>query len=295
MSLGIDMVPMKTCSFNCIFCQLGCAPKTIVVRDEYVPLGEIADEFRDWLAHSASASYITLGGSGEPTLHSGIGKLIDLIHGLSSIKVAVLTNGSLLTDEDVRLSLCKADLVKVSFSAFDDESLRKINSPDVGIEFNSYYNGILDFRRSFKGEMWLEVFIVQGVNDKQSEVSKIAKMAIKIGADRIQLNTVVRPPANEGVKPVSHEQMLELVKLFGSTAEIIADQQVMTGLGKRGIDESEIVAMAKRHPIRALDVCALYGCTEDEASGKLVALVEQGVLSRHLASGTCYYKVMDQK
>ena len=225
-SLGIDILPPNTCSFDCLFCQAGVTCSHVDDRSAYTDVQAVLSEFEQWVKEGGSADYVTFSGTGEPTLHSGIGDLIKGVKALGAPKVAVLTNGSLLHMPEVREALSHADLVKVSLGAWDDESLARLNRPCKDISFERHYGGMVEFRRQFTGEIWLEVMIVAGVNDSDEAIQKLAPLASDISPDRIDLNTVVREPSHAGVSPVSRERLEELADRFDPKAEVIGDAKV---------------------------------------------------------------------
>ncbi|MDK2863513.1 MAG: hypothetical protein PWQ46_1223, partial [Methanomicrobiaceae archaeon] len=170
-SLGIDLVPHKTCSFNCIYCECGQTTDLTCERREYVPTNRVIAELDDFLATAPDLDYVTFAGSGEPTLHSGIGEIISFIKDrYPRYRVAVLTNSALFTDPDVRAALMRADLVVPSLDAVSEEVFVKINRPSPGITAGQVLEGLLDFAREYTGEVWLEIFIVPGVNDTDKEL-----------------------------------------------------------------------------------------------------------------------------
>ena len=185
-SLGLDLVPFKTCSFDCIFCQLGRTTRKTSAREEYVPADEIIAELDAWLRSGDTADYITLAGSGEPTLNREFGKVIEFARSATRIPVALLTNGSLLTDPEVRMQAAQANVVKVSLSAWNQVSLEHVNRPAAGIDLKRLVEGQRLFRRQFQGELWLEVFLVWGTNATPKDVAEIARLAKAIGPDKVQ-------------------------------------------------------------------------------------------------------------
>ncbi|MBC8157964.1 MAG: radical SAM protein, partial [Alphaproteobacteria bacterium] len=220
-SLGIDLVPSKACSYDCIYCQLGQTTNKTVERREYVPMTDILMELEERLAVGADADYITLSGSGEPTLHSDIGDIIRTIRTMTDIPVAVLTNASLLGDADVRRDLAAADLVIPSLDAGDEEAFARVNQPHGSISYGAMIEGLSTFAREYKGQIWLEVLLLDGITATAQETGKIARQVKKIRTDRIQIGTVSRPPASDAALPPSAVLLEELAKLFEPTAEII--------------------------------------------------------------------------
>ena len=220
-SLGVNLVPCKTCSFDCIFCQAGNTTNLTLERREYVPILDVIAELDLWLKNCGTADYITLSGLGEPTLHSRFGDILEAVHEKCSIKAALLTNSSLLYIPEVRRAAAKADMVKVSLSAWDQPSFEDINRPHPQLTFQRVLDGIREFRAEFTGELWLEVFVLFRVNANESAMEKIARLVSTIHPNRIHLNTVARPPAEHYAIPVSEASLEKFAYLFKPAAEII--------------------------------------------------------------------------
>lgn len=220
-SLGIDLVPLKTCSFDCLFCQAGLTSSRTLERREYAPVLEVIAEIDAWLSSGGTADYITLSGSGEPTLHSRFGDVLDAVRERCSIETALLTNSSLLYLPEVRSAACKADLVKVSLSAWNQGSFEDINRPHPDLEFKNIVEGLRSLRGEFSGKLWMEVFVLAGMNDRAESVQKIAALADNICPDRIHLNTVARPPAEETAVRVPANVLERFASLFNPRAEVI--------------------------------------------------------------------------
>ena len=207
-SLGVDLVPFKTCTYDCIYCQLGRTTNKTVERREWVPLDDVLAELKDKLA--TSPDYITLSGSGEPTLHSRIGEVIEQIRSLTDVPVAVLTNGSLLWQEDVRRQLVTADLVVPSLDAGNRTVFQVVNRPHPDISFEKLLEGLAAFRNEYGGMYWLEVFVLAGYTAIPAEAQKLAECVRRIAPDRVQLNTVTRPPAEDYAMAVDRQRLEEL-------------------------------------------------------------------------------------
>ena len=270
-SLGVDLTPYKTCNFDCIFCQLGRTTVKTMDRREYVPVEEVIEELGDWIKSSGEADYITLAGSGEPTLHSRFGEVIEFARKASDIPVALLTNGTLLGNAEVRTAASKATVAKVSLSAGNPDSFKYINRPHPDLSFDQVVDGMKTFREEFTGELWLEVFMLRGVNSTQKEVSRIAELAQSIRPDRIQLNTAVRPPAEGFVHPMPKEKLEQLVDYFKPTAEVIAEFSSDFSPSTQANEET-ILAMLQRRPCTAKEISTVLGLHPNEVSkyiGKL--------------------------
>jgi wyosine [tRNA(Phe)-imidazoG37] synthetase (radical SAM superfamily) len=158
-------------------------------RWAYVPIAEVLDELGAWLAEGGWADYITISGSGEPTLHSGLDELVRGIRTITNIKVAIITNGTLLQDAQVRRACCLADVVMPSLDAGDAETFRLVNRPHSKLDFDSFVRGLIDFRDQYRGQYWLEVFLVEGLNTSPEQLGKIRAILERIRPDKIQVNT----------------------------------------------------------------------------------------------------------
>lgn len=271
-SLGIDLVPLKTCSFNCLFCQLGPNSETTLIRDEYVPLDRVLQEIDLWLEKDGQADILTLSGSGEPTLHSRFGQVLEYIKKKTTLPTLLLTNGSTLSLSEVRPGASKADLVKTSLSAWDQKSLLQINRPHPDLKFQDLLQGQIDFRVQYKGRLFLEVMVIQGFNDREDQISKIATLAKKIQPDKIQLNTVVRPPADKSALLVPQEKLELLTDLFEPKAEIIAEWRAAP-TSQAEVDEQTILSMLQRRPCTAEDIAQVHGLHLNEVSKYLGRLL----------------------
>lgn len=221
-SLGIDLLGGRRCSFDCVFCEVGRTDVLTRERREYVPTAAVIAELRDWLAGGGEADTITLAGSGEPTLHTGFGDVIDAVHAACRIPVALLTNSTLLGDAAVRAAASRADIVKVSLGVWDDASLAALNRPVADLTFAKLWDGLQAFREMFTGRLWLEVLLVRGINDAPEQVARIAAHAAALRPEKVQLNTVVRPPSFENAAAVDDAQLARLAGLFSPRAEVIA-------------------------------------------------------------------------
>lgn len=290
-SLGIDLTPFKTCSFDCIFCQLGRTTDKTISRREYVPTDAVIAELDAWLAAGNTADYLTLSGSGEPTLNSEFGWVIRFLRNRTSIPVALLTNGSLLSDPQVREAAAEANVVKVSLSAWDDTSLQHVNRPHRSIKFDTLYDGIHQFRKTFNGELWVEVFLLWGTNTALSDVLKIAERVQALKPTRVQLNTAVRPPCEDYAYAVPRHRMEDLARLFNPEAEIMAEYSSQTSSGIQST-EVDMLGMLERRPCTLDQICRVTGLHPNEASKYLGKLTRTGQVQEHHKQGDVYFSGM---
>lgn len=293
-SLGIDLVPFKTCSYDCIYCQLGRTTNKTLDRKEYVAVEEVLAELERKLAEEHIPDYISLAGSGEPTLNSGIGDLISKIKCLTDIPVAVLTNGSLLWMSEVQDALMAADLVLPSLDAGDEPLFRYVNRPHEDISFERMADGLAAFTKRFTGEVWLEVLLLAGITGMPSEAKKIATYAGRIGASRIQLNTASRPPAEDFAFPLSTDQMLALKGVFRGRVDIISENERedphVSSFAQTG--DVDILALLGRRPCTSADVASGLGIHVTEALKHLGALIKAGKATTVSANGRTFYTVV---
>jgi wyosine [tRNA(Phe)-imidazoG37] synthetase (radical SAM superfamily) len=284
-SLGIDVTPFKTCSFNCVFCQCGCTTKLLSERGEFVPFEDVCLELDHWLKHDGKADCITFAGSGEPTLYSRLGDVINFLKSRTSIPVIVLSNGTLLHRIKVRDELLKADVVKVSLSAWDDASFKTINRPCPGLSFEQLLAGEREFRAEFSGKLWVEVFLLEGINAEEKQVRKIAAAAAAIRPDRIHLNTAVRPAAEAGTQPVSKEKLDSFRRLFTPPAEVIAtfsSETASTG----PVCLEKLLNLLRRHPATAAQLAQSFDAKPEE----IAPLLTSPHLQTETRGGETYYK-----
>ncbi len=282
-SLGLDITPYKTCTFDCVYCQLGRTTNRTVQRKEYVPKDLVLSELRGFLDEiEGDIDYITFAGSGEPTLHSRIGEMIDAIKAMTDIPVAVITNGSLLFREDVRSDLLNADLVLPSLDAATEPAFRAVNQPHESLEIKRVIQGIEMFRKEFNGKFWLEIMIVKGMNDGIYEIKALLDAVSRIDPDRVQLNTVVRPSA-EDVEAAGRDEMMRIRERFGENAEIIADVRI----GVR----ADILPLLQRRPLTMDEISDALQVHRNEAAKYLRELVERGEVASVVHGGKRHFAV----
>jgi wyosine [tRNA(Phe)-imidazoG37] synthetase (radical SAM superfamily) len=295
LSLGVDLVPFKTCTYDCIYCQLGRTAQKTANRHEYVPMADVLAELEQKLADGPVPDYVTLAGSGEPTLYEPIGQLIGEIKKLTYLPIAVLTNGSLLWQPEVQDALMEADLVLPSLDAGDEFLFQYINRPHREVTFDRMVNGIVEFTRRFHQPVWLEVLILAGVTGMQSEVKKIAALVSRIQPQRVQLNTVSRPPSEEFACPVSCNQMKEFADLFDGEAEEMSEDDKSRSPILLVATDADILGLLSRRPCTIQGVSAGLGLHVGETARRLQALVEEGLVTTVRNNKTNFYETVRTK
>ncbi len=291
-SLGIDLVPHKICTYDCIYCQIGNTTEKTLTRKEYVRVKEILEEVRRFLKEETSSiDHLSLSGSGEPTLHSQIRLIIEGIKAITSIPIAVITNGSLLYEEEVRQDLLRADIVLPSLDAVTSEVFTKINRPRPGLSIEKVIEGMVEFRKIYKGQIWLEILFCKGVNDGKKELLEMKKVVDRIQPDRIHLNTVVRPPSERWVLPLDEAEMEKIKDFFGEEAEIISEfDRHPSSIPERDIRE-EILKILKRRPLSISDLSKGMGISQNELDQYIEPLTQEGKIQTRIFGDSIYYEI----
>jgi len=288
-SLGVDLIPFKICSYDCIYCQLGRTTSKTIQRKEWVPIDIVMEQLKEKL--DSKPDYITLSGSGEPTLFSRIEDIISRIKDLTDIPVAVLTNGSLLWLPEVRDALKSADLVVPSLDASSDISFQYVNRPHIDIAFDRMLQGLIDFRSEYEGQYWLEVFLLGGVTSTEQEIQKLAQCIGRISPDRVQVNTVTRPPAESFALPVSMDHLEILSAQLAEKAEIIADYQHVHAQKSFTAAREDVLDLLRRRPCSIEDIAEGLGLHRNEVVKYVEDLSRQGQIYSETQDDRLYYTV----
>ena len=293
-SLGIDVIPHKTCSYNCIYCQLGSEENTITDLTNYYSVDEIIYELKEALLNNKNIDYITFTGSGEPTLYKDLKKLIYEIKQITDIPVCIITNGSLLYKQEMRSNLLLADLIIPSLDAGNEETFKLIDNPNKEIDFDKMVEGLIEFKKVFKGEYWLEIFLLKDINDNEDELDDIIKIVKKIKPDRIQLITATRRVANEKAKALSDEELKKIKKYFNSKCDIEIDIPNISENHKgntRILTEEDIVNFLIRQPDTAYIIAKSFNENERKVKELLDLLIKKNKVREEIVNGVVSYAV----
>jgi len=282
-SLGVDLIPHKTCSLDCIYCELGPTIKKTIERRTFVPPVEVLKEIERFLDSEPSPDYITLSGSGEPTLYRDLSGIIGRIKRITSIPIALITNSTLLTDRVVREEVSGVDFLLPSLDAVTEEMFERVNRPYEILRIDEIIGGLKVFRQEFSGEIWLEVVLVDGVNDRPEELERLKSVANAVNPDKIQLNTVVRPGTESDARPISRQRMEGIRDLFGSKTEVIAETSKSPPSAELESLEEKIIAIAARRPVTTDEIAVTLGLREIVVKKTLTLLLKQDriTLRRH--------------
>ncbi len=297
MSLGVDLVPHKVCSFDCVYCECGRTTKHTTGRMNYIPTEKVKQELSAFFKENPDPDYITFSGAGEPTLNAGLGEIIDHIRKIKpDLPVAVLTNASLFADPQVRKELLHASLVLPSLDAATEEAFREINRPVDGLNIRQIIDGLIRFRDEFRGDIWLEVFILPGMNNDERNLQALKEALGQIRPDRIQLNTLDRPGTVTGLEAAAAEELQRIKAFLGfPQTEIIATAASrQSGKAYRNDIEDAIIETIVRRPCTLQDLSSILGLHENEINKYLSALeAKRQVESTVLERGT-FYRVPKQ-
>ena len=287
-SLGVDLVPFKTCTYDCIYCQLGRTTNKTMQRKEWVPIDSVIEQLKDKLDYKPD--YITLSGSGEPILFSRLEELISKIKGITNIPVAVLTNGSLLWMPQVRKALKPADMVVPSLDAGCNHIFQYVNRPHSGISFTKMLEGLAKFREEYAGKFWLEVFLLAGVTTPEMEINRLRTCISSIHPDKVQVNTAIRPPAEVYAEPVPPKQLEVIAKQLHEKASVIADYSSVYKQRDFSSRREDVLALLKRRPCTIERTAAALGLHRNEAVKYVEELSSAGQISPESHNQQLYYK-----
>jgi wyosine [tRNA(Phe)-imidazoG37] synthetase (radical SAM superfamily) len=289
-SLGVDLLPFKTCTMNCLYCECGATTVHTVKVMEYFPTHDVITELDRFLADSPELDIITFAGSGEPTLHEGIGIIIAFIKGkYPQYKVAVLTNGSLLWMKDVRAGILDADIIVPSLDAATDSVMRRINRPVQDITADKVIGGLVKLREEYRGEIRLEIFIVPGINDTPEELALIREAALRIRPDIIQLNTLDRPGTDSSLRPASREDLEKIMEMMKPLNTVIIGAPAGKRTAALTPEAGVLLETIRRRPSTMEDLTEGLGLRESEAGRYIKELVDGGVIEERTGERGRFY------
>lgn len=297
MSLGIDLVPKKVCALNCVYCEVGETTKLTTDRMEYIKYDKIISELQQFMSSRPKIDYITFSGSGEPTLNSRIGEVLAYVkQNYPDVKTAILTCGALLSSPQLRTEILEADVILPSLDAATQAIFNKINRPNPNLSIDTYIKGLIDFRKEYKGQIWLEVFLLKGYNDMLEELDLIKEAILKIEPDIVQLNTLDRPGTVEGLIAMTKNELQKIKDYWDiSDVEIIASAAQRTDVDSYNTDiEGTILATIARRPCTLDDLNQILGIHVNEINKYLGALeLNKKIKSTTLKRGV-FYELIDK-
>lgn len=287
-SLGIDPIPRKTCSMDCVYCEVGRTDRLTMDRREWLPLEEIVEEVSRKLTEGHRIDVITISGSGEPLLHSRLGEMVDRIHEMSDLPVCILTNGTHLVNPAVRAEAAGAEIVAPSLDAVTPELFRRINNPHPDLKVGEIIEGLKALRREFDGQIWLEILFVSGFNDHDAEVRRLAAAVKEIRPDRVHLSTVIRPPACSGIEGIGRERLAAIGEDFGPIAQPCFAPAVEKGPSTDVELHAVVEETAARRPITRQDLADVLGRPREEIDAVVERLLRLKRITERTHNGAVY-------
>jgi wyosine [tRNA(Phe)-imidazoG37] synthetase (radical SAM superfamily) len=291
LSLGIDVIPYKTCNMDCVYCECGKTTTLTNDRKEFYPPALINAELDAVLKDSPKLDSITFSGSGEPTLYSGLGSVINhLKKNHPSYRVTVLTNGLLMNRPDVRQDLMQADLVVPSLDAATREVFNRINRPVGPVDTAALIDSLASFKHEFPGKFWLEIFIIPGINDSDEELPALKNASLKIKPDKIHLNSLDRPGTEAWVKQASASDIYRIASFFAPlVVDLILPGKQKVSPGKSSSENPEILETLKRRPSTLNDLSETTGLSAEEINSQLRRLEATGLVRRENGPRGVFY------
>ncbi|MDD2636169.1 MAG: radical SAM protein [Bacteroidales bacterium] len=296
MSLGIDMVPKKVCSLDCVYCEVGKTTKLTTQLNEYILYDKVIAELKDYFANNPDPDYFTFSGSGEPTLNIRIGDVLDFLKETKpNIPVAVLTNGTMFSNVDVRKALLKADLVLPSLDAVTEDTFQKINRPAKALSAKESLNGLIEFNKEYTGKIWLEIFILPGYNDNEVDLLALKEAIHEIKPDLVQLNTLDRPGTISGLRSANADEMQQIIDFLDyPKAKVIAASAQRKNIQSYRTDtESAILGTIARRPCTLDDMVKILGLHRNEINKYLDVLESDKKIETIRQERGVFYKIVE--
>lgn len=289
-SLGIDVIPYKTCTFDCVYCECGATTNKTCARGEFFPLSGLLDELEEGLSGMRSKpDVVTLSGAGEPTLYERTGELIQEAKRLSGLPVAVITNSSLLDRADVREELLEADIMLPSLDTAVEETFQLLNRPHEGCSLASIIDGIETFLKQFSGTVLFEILLLDGFNTDEENLSGLKKILDRLTLDSIQINTAVRPGTEKNIGPLAQAALERIAARFGPRSEVIAGVRAEAASREDRAVRETIITLLQRRPCTSLDICKALGIPVPETAKILERLAHEGIVSAERHGEALFY------
>lgn len=289
LSLGVDLVPPKTCTFDCLYCEVGRTTHLTRRRQPH-RVKEIIRELEEYLASPPAAlDYITMAGSGEPTLNLGIREIIAAVKSFTDTPVAVLTNGSLFYLPEVRADVAGADVILPSLDAGREETFQRINRPHPGLSLDLVVSGLKALRREYTDQIWLEITVLKHLNDQEEELTALKALLRELAPDKVQLNTAVRPVADNAAQPLTQEEMEAVARFLGEGTEVVAASRQISP-ERLAIKDRDMLDMLARRPMTAGDLAQALGMSLAQVRERLGRLLKSGLVSRDVHREQDFYR-----
>lgn len=292
-SLGIDLIPFKTCSLDCVYCECGRTTVKTIERKDYFPVEEVLGELKDWKDKGGEADIVTLAGSGEPTLYKSLTEIIKGAKEITGLPLCLITNATLFYLEEVREAALLADVVMPSLDAADEKTFKKLNRPAPDLPFADYLDGLKTFCEEYrgKGRVDLEVFLVPGINDNEDQMTALSLLSRSLKVNCVQLNTAVRPPAEKEVLPIPREDMEKWARYFIPKAEVIASYHSAPLKEERAVSEEELMETLSHRVMSLEDLIEAKGYPKEMTESLIKDLLKKGQIRSRTQDGKEFFYV----
>ena len=292
-SLGIDLIPFKTCSLDCVYCECGRTTAKTIERKDYFPVEEVLGELKDWKDKGGEADIVTLAGSGEPTLYKSLTEIIKGAKEITKLPLCLITNATLFYLKEVREAALLADVVMPSLDAADEKTFKKLNRPAPDLPFADYLDGLKTFCEEYrgKGRVDLEIFLVPGINDNEDQMTALSLLSRSLKVNCVQLNTAVRPPAEKDVLPIPREEMEKWARYFIPKAEVIASYHSAPLKEERAVSEEELMETLSHRVMSLEDLIEAKGYPKEKTEALIKELLEKGQIRSRTQDGKEFFYV----
>ena len=292
-SLGIDLIPFKTCTLDCVYCECGRTTAKTIERKDYFPVEEVLGELKDWKDKGGEADIVTLAGSGEPTLCKSLTEIIKGAKEITGLPLCLITNATLFYLKEVREVALLADVVMPSLDAADEKTFKKLNRPANGLPFADYLDGLKTFCEEYrgKGRVDLEIFLVPGINDNEDQMTALSLLSRSLKVNCVQLNTAVRPPAEKDVLPIPREDMEKWARYFIPKAEVIASYHSAPLKEERAVSEEELMETLCHRVMSLEDLIEAKGYPKEKTEALIKELLEKGQIRSRTQDGKEFFYV----
>ena len=294
-SLGLNVVPSKICSLDCLYCEVGKTKAVTTKKAAYYKASKIVEEFKEnFHLFEEICDVITVTGAGEPTLNSELNDILVGIKSVTNKPVAILTNTTTINDESVYNTLLKFDIVVPSLDAVDNENFNAIDKPDKKIDLDGIINSLIKFSHEFTGKIYLEILFCKNINDSSDHVLKYLDILPKMKLDKVQIGTIHRPPAYSNIEKVSDEFLLETTKLFlnhNIPAEMTSGFSVVFKESKSDNLRDLIPTLLKMRPCTIDDLSGVFGKSRENIQLVINELLENNIILKENYSNEDYFSL----
>jgi wyosine [tRNA(Phe)-imidazoG37] synthetase (radical SAM superfamily) len=288
-SLGVDIIPAKYCCFDCIYCQIGKTTNVEMARKSFVDPHKIIDEIADTVNKAEHIDHITFSGSGEPTMNTDLGAMVEEVKRMTDIPVSIITNGALLYLDEVRKDLMLADVILPSLDAVSEDIFKYINRPHSSIEISKIIHGLKLLRDEYKGKIWLEVMLIKDVNDTEEELRQLKEIVSQLNVDKLQLNTVTRPPLDKTISRLTRDDLEKVCEYLGDPCEIICNFEKYAKEYQEADWSQKILEILQRRSLTLNDIANITGISLNEAKRRLQILENEGRIKSYFFDDNIFY------